>query len=131
MATRKTKKDLAEMQIDPTAAQIAAATASDDLEEVQQPKERKDRREYDEAEAAFFRSLATTSGRKGVKMRRINMAFTDENYLFVKTGARCYGRTMTQFVNDILTRFVEEHPEVKERSQAWYNLIYDREDEEE
>lgn len=46
--------------------------------------------------------IGTTQGRKGLKLKRINMAFSDENYLFVQKEARRQGMTMTAFVNAIL-----------------------------
>ena len=108
---------------------IAKATAEAQDLDVVIPKARKDRREYAEAEAKFFRDLATTSGRKGVRMHRINMAFTDDNYSFIKHAAVRYGRTMTQMVNDIITRFISEHPEVKELSDEWFSIIHGEDEE--
>ena len=46
--------------------------------------------------------IGTTQGRKGLKLTRIKMAFSEENYQFVQKEARRQGMTMTAFVNAIL-----------------------------
>lgn len=43
-----------------------------------------------------------TQGRAGVKLERINMAFTPSNYDFIKVMAAIRGQTMTVFVNSVL-----------------------------
>lgn len=48
--------------------------------------------------------LPQTQGRKGIKAKRINMAFSDENHAWIKAEARRQGLTATQFVNDIIAR---------------------------
>lgn len=45
-----------------------------------------------------------TQGKKGAKMQRINMAFTPSNLQFIRTMSKAKGQTMTQFVNEIITR---------------------------
>lgn len=48
--------------------------------------------------------LPQTQGRKGIKAKRINMAFSDENHAWIKTEARRQGLTATQLVNDIIAK---------------------------
>lgn len=50
------------------------------------------------------KALMQTRGRKGVHLPRINMAFTPENHDYIKTIAILTGRTMTEFVNEIIDR---------------------------
>ncbi len=40
-----------------------------------------------------------TQGKRGEKLDRINMAFTPENYDYIRTMSKLKGQTMTQFVN--------------------------------
>lgn len=48
--------------------------------------------------------LPQTQGRKGIKAKRINMAFSDENHEWIKKEARRQGLTATQLVNDIIAQ---------------------------
>lgn len=48
--------------------------------------------------------LPQTQGRKGIKAKRINMAFSNENHEWIKKEARRQGLTATQLVNDIIAR---------------------------
>lgn len=86
-------------------------TVSADLTE-EPARKRKSRRTYSEEESAEYVANGNTSGRKGLKLARINMAFTSENYDFIQTMARVRGETLTSFVNDIVTKCREEHGEV-------------------
>lgn len=45
-----------------------------------------------------------TQGKKGAKAQRINMAFTPSNLQFIRTMSKAKGQTMTQFVNDLITK---------------------------
>ena len=47
--------------------------------------------------------LGMTQGRKGQKLKRMTMAFSDLNYDFMRTYARQKGITATQLVNDLLS----------------------------
>lgn len=53
-----------------------------------------------------------TQGRAGCKAHRHNMAFTPENYEFIRCMARVRGQTVTGFVNDIIAKAIEENAEV-------------------
>lgn len=43
-----------------------------------------------------------TQGRKGMKAARINMAFTPENYDFIRVMSGIRGESMTNFVNYVI-----------------------------
>lgn len=45
-----------------------------------------------------------TQGKKGARAQRINMAFTPSNLQFIRTMSKAKGQSMTQFVNDLITR---------------------------
>ncbi len=47
--------------------------------------------------------LGMSQGRKGLKLKRMTMAFSDMNYDFMRTYARQKGITATQLVNDLLS----------------------------
>lgn len=59
-----------------------------------------------------------TQGRKGCKAVRINMAFTPENHSFIKILARVKGQSMTEFTNEVISKYRQEHPEVYEQALA-------------
>lgn len=69
--------------------------------------------------AADFR----TQGRKGCKAPRINMAFSEENYLFIRTMARASGKTMTEFTNLIIASYQREHPELMDQAKAFLDAV--------
>ena len=60
-----------------------------------------------------------TSGRKGCKAPRINMAFTPSNYDFVKVCSRMKGVTLTAYTNWIIEQYRLEHPDLYEGSREW------------
>lgn len=64
-----------------------------------------------------------TQGRKGCKAVRINMAITPENHRFVKVMAQVTGQSMTEFVNFVLERYREEHPEIYGQAKAIIDAI--------
>lgn len=55
------------------------------------PKEKEESIEY-----------GTTQGRKGHKLKRINMAFSDDNHEYIKKESRHRGISATEFVNNII-----------------------------
>lgn len=48
------------------------------------------------------RTLGSTQGRKGEKLKRINLAFDDVNYEYVRIESRRRGKNITEFVNEII-----------------------------
>ena len=64
-----------------------------------------------------------TQGRKGAKATRINMAFTPGNYDFIRVMARATGRTMTEFANEVITAYRNEHPEFMEQAKGFLDFV--------
>lgn len=50
-----------------------------------------------------------TQGIKGERLPRINMAFTQENYIFLRTMAAMSGESVTTFANCIIAEYKERH----------------------
>ena len=59
-----------------------------------------------------------TQGREGAHLPRINMAFTPDNYDFVKIVGAIHGMSMTRFTNWIVEQYWLEHMETYERAKA-------------
>ncbi len=59
-----------------------------------------------------------TQGRKGCKAPRINIAFTSENWDFLRVMAKLKGQNMTQFCNEIITQYREEHGETYQKAKT-------------
>ena len=74
-------------------------------------------------EQAQRRAEGRTQGRKGCKSKRINFAFTDENYAFIKVMARATGRTMTEFINFVLESYRNEHPELMAQAHEFIDKV--------
>ena len=71
-----------------------------------------------EQEAKERANELRTQGRKGCKAVRINMAFTPDNHEFVKVMAKITGQTMTEFTNQVITQYRQEHPEIFEQAKS-------------
>ena len=82
-------------------------------------KERKERRTYTAEETLEALENMKSSGRKGVKMPRINLAFTPANYEFIKTMAQVRGQNLTEFVNDMLAEARNSHQDVYEKAMEF------------
>ena len=79
-------------------------------------KKYKDRKEYTPEEAEAFLDTFKSSGRKGLKLPRINMAFSPDNYEYIRRMARARGETITACLNWI----IKEH---RDQNQETYNKI--------
>lgn len=64
-----------------------------------------------EQETQAVQEAQATQGRKGMKMQRINMAFTPSNIDYIRVMAAIRGQTMTQFVNALITQDRERNGE--------------------
>ena len=62
-----------------------------------------------EAERIQRKAEGRTRGRTGCKTDRINLAFTVENYEFVRRFSKCRGENMTEFVNHIIDNYRADH----------------------
>lgn len=94
-----------------------APAAQEIQEAAEEPKKQyKQRKTYTEAEAQEALESLQTSGKKGVKLPRINLAFTPANYEFIKVMAQVRGQNLTEFVNDILREARENHADIYEQA---------------
>lgn len=59
-----------------------------------------------------------TQGRKGMKAPRINMAFTPENYDYIRVMSGIRGESMTNFVNYVIEESMRLHGEKYEQAKA-------------
>lgn len=69
-------------------------------------------------EAAERQKNFKTQGKKGCKLIRINMGFTQENHDFIKVMAKASGKTMTVLVNDIIAEYKDTHSDMLDEIQA-------------
>ena len=123
------KKDFSKVNTGRVYDTIAAATAepeqeAQEIQEAQQEQEtHKTRRTYNEQEAQEFTHLLKTSGRKGLKLPRINLAFAPDTYEYVQIMARVTGVSMTEFVNLALRQHMEEHKDLYEKAIEFRNSL--------
>lgn len=82
----------------------------------EEPAERKERKTYNEQEAAEYMNALKTAGRKGVKLPRVNLAFAPDVYDYVKTMSKITGQSYTEFVNKILRDHMAEHSEAYKKA---------------
>lgn len=73
--------------------------------------ERKERKTYDDKEAAELMQSLHTTGRKGVKLPRLNLALAPDMYDYVKTMSKITGMTYTEFLDKVLRAHKEAHGE--------------------
>lgn len=74
-------------------------------------------------EQAARRAAGRTQGRKGCKMQRINLAFSDENMDFIRVVSKTLGITQTQLVNQVLDNFRESNQELYEQSKKMEQAV--------
>ncbi len=89
----------------------------------EKPLKRRTRKTYTAEEEASFLAAGKTSGRKGVKQKRINMAFRPENYEYIQTMARARGQNMTDCVNDIIKASIDRNQEVYRKAIEFRTTI--------
>lgn len=123
------KKDFSNINTGRVYDAIADATAdpAQEAQEAQQAQEvketRKTRRTYNEQEAQEFTLAYRTSGRKGLKIPRINMGFTPDIYEYIQTMSRVSGISMTDFVNLALRQHRDDHKEIYEKAIEFRNSL--------
>lgn len=115
------KKDFSNVKTAPIYEAITEATA--EAEPMPEQIKYKDRKTYTADEARAAMEQLHTHGMKGVKLPRINLAFTPSNYEFVQTMARVRGETMTDFVNYIMAEAREKHADLYEKALAFRDLM--------
>lgn len=103
------KKDFSKVNTERVYNTIEEATA----EEKTLPKmPQKPRKTYTDKEALELMANMETTGRKGVKLPRMNMAFTPDNYAYIKTMSKVRGESLTQFVNHLIETSIEQNAEI-------------------
>ncbi len=111
------------MNVEPVYSAIAQATQETPATQEAPKKQRKQVETYSPEKAAEMIAAGTTRGRKGCKMHRINMAFSDEVHEYITTMARVRGETITQFTNYIFKKSIEENAEIYEKAKAFKESI--------
>lgn len=104
----KPKKDFSNIKTAPVYEAIATATGA--------KKQYKPRKTYTDEESAEAKETMQTSGKKGVKLPRINLAFTPANYDFIKCMSQVRGQNLTEFVNDMLKEARESHADIYKKA---------------
>lgn len=84
---------------------------------------RKPRKEYTEQEAAEIAETMHTTGKKGVKLPRINLAFSPSNYRYIEIMSRVRGENLTEFVNKIIAEHREEHGDLYAKAQEFIDAL--------
>lgn len=69
------------------------------------------------------RKQRRTQGRAGCKAQRINMSFFPEVHDFIRTMSKVRGESMTEFVNIILLKAMEEHKDLYEQAIKFKNSL--------
>lgn len=123
------KKDFSQINTGRVYNTIAEATAepAQEIKEVSETQEkhktRKPRKTYTEQEAAELLQELKTSGRKGLKLPRINLAFAPDIYNYIQIMSRVRGENMTDFVNIALRQHMEEHRDLYEKAIEFRNSL--------
>lgn len=84
---------------------------------------RKPRKEYSAQEAAEIAETMHTTGKKGVKLPRINLAFSPSNYKYIEIMSRVRGQNLTEFVNMIIAEHKENHGDLYEKAQEFIDSL--------
>lgn len=99
------------------AIQEATAEPAQEVQEAQEAKRQyKPRREYTEQEKQQYMQQGKTTGRKGLKMPRINLAFAPDIYEYIQIMSRVTGQSMTDYVNTILRQYMEDHQDIYKKA---------------
>ena len=114
------KKDFSTVKTGGVYDAIAQATAEPAPEAI--PVRERGRKPTAE-EIQLAREQSRTRGRKGVKMLRINMAFTPETHDYIKTMAQISGLTITQFTELVFKRSMEDNAALYEQAKAFRESI--------
>lgn len=105
------KKDFTNINMDRVYRDMDEATA-----EQETPRKYKPRKTYTEQEKHDIMETRKTNGCKGLKLPRINMAFTPSIYDYIRTMARVQGITITDYVNNILEQHMKDHDDIYQKA---------------
>lgn len=126
------KKDFTKINTGRVYDMIEEATAEDtaqdiidaqEEQQVEQPKPRKERKTYTPEEARRIMNTLQTTGRKGVKLPRINLAFTPELHDYITIMSRARGENLTQFVNKIIKEHMEQHIDIYKKALEFISSL--------
>lgn len=109
------KKDFSKVDTTPVYESIAEAT--------QEAPKKKSRKEYSGAEAEALKSKMQTQGRKGARMKRINMAFTPENHEYLAAMSRVQGESITVFLNGIIEDHRAAHADIYDKALEFRAML--------
>lgn len=84
---------------------------------------RKERKTYTEEESAELMRKFKTSGHKGVKLPRINMAFAPDTYAYITTMAQVRGQTMTAFLDHIVRKSMIDNADIYAKAIEFRNSL--------
>ena len=102
----------------------ATAEPAQEAQEVQETKRQyKPRREYTEQEKQQYMQQGKTTGRKGLKMPRINLAFAPDIYEYIQIMSRVTGQSMTDYVNTIVRQYMEDHQDIYKKAVEFRNSL--------
>lgn len=74
--------------------------------------------EQDVQEPQEIRTVQKTQGRKGQKLPRINMAFSQDNLEYLQIISSMEGISMTEYVNRLIAVDREERKDIIEKAKA-------------
>lgn len=106
----------------PVYGAIAEATAdpAQDAQEAlllrEEPQEPAGASRYTEQEALQYMNNLQTTGRKGLKLPRINLAFAPDVYQYIRHMSRVKGVSMTEFVDAVLRQHMDDHRDIYEKA---------------
>lgn len=82
-------------------------------------KECKERKTYTAEESRAYLDSRATSGRKGLKLPRVNCAFTPETYQYIRTMSKIQGMSMTEFINLVIVQHMKQdaHKDLYEQAK--------------
>lgn len=109
----KGKKNVVDAITEATATQAPAA----------REKRKRTKREYTREEREAYITSMTTSGRKGVKMPRVNIPITPENLAYVKTMGRVTGDGMGSFINWVIHQHLQDHTELYNKAKEFQKAL--------
>ena len=83
----------------------------------------KARKTYTAQEAEELKNALRTTGRKGVKLPRVNLAFSPEIYDYVRTMSKASGLTYTEFIHRILSDHKAAHEDIYKQAVKIRNSL--------
>jgi hypothetical protein len=119
------KKDFTQVNTGRVYDAIAEVTQeAQEVQDTQQKRQkRKELKTYTEDETQEILETMQTSGRKGCKLPRVNMAFSPANYEYINIMARVRGEGMTAFVNHIVDEHRAAHQDIYEKAIEFRNSL--------